>query len=380
MVTFTKNLKSSSLHQPSLWSPTSSETGFGYCCTPKTLPGRAHETIERKGGRTFPIRRIRVFASSSSSSSSCCRSSSSSSARPPCSLLPSPSALPPSTSPQLLPHRRVAASPICMPWPVRAFPTAFSAAADTVISVRPVAACHEHTTFFSELLAPSLFVLARFLLLRAVQLPPCTSLQRRLFRVGGGNVCLLFIQKRRRLRRCAPFLYEPLLSVCYALPLPNQTKLSSTALAVAAKHALRFLTFRGVSDALFGLYMLYWFRCFERMMGPRKCEQPRFLQTKPIHHFMQETSWPSRRSQPARTAGTFPWPQRQRSCPQVCRPRRRRVSTSSDSPPPSIHPSTPLCCDSGLQASVRALLATVFRSRPVLPVCRRSNPSPLRAI
>jgi hypothetical protein len=33
-----------------------------------------------------------------------------------------------------------------------------------------------------------------------------------------------------------------------------------------------------------------------------------------------------------------------------------------------------------LQASVRALLATVFRSRPVLPVCRRSNPSPLRAI
>jgi hypothetical protein len=51
----------------------------------------------------------------------------------------------------------------------------------------------------------------------------------------------------------------------------SQAKMSSTALAAVAKHALRFLTFRGVSDALFGLYMLYWFRCFERMMGPRKC-------------------------------------------------------------------------------------------------------------
>jgi hypothetical protein len=44
---------------------------------------------------------------------------------------------------------------------------------------------------------------------------------------------------------------------------------ASTRLA-ASKHALRFLPFRVVSDAVFGLYMLHWIRCFERMMGPRK--------------------------------------------------------------------------------------------------------------
>jgi hypothetical protein len=49
-----------------------------------------------------------------------------------------------------------------------------------------------------------------------------------------------------------------------------QAKLSPSLLIALSKHVLRFLPFRGVSDALFGLYMLYWFRCFERMMGPRK--------------------------------------------------------------------------------------------------------------
>ena len=49
-----------------------------------------------------------------------------------------------------------------------------------------------------------------------------------------------------------------------------QAKPSPTLLIAFSKHVLRLLPFRGVSDALFGLYMLYWFRCFERMMGPRK--------------------------------------------------------------------------------------------------------------
>ena len=50
-----------------------------------------------------------------------------------------------------------------------------------------------------------------------------------------------------------------------------QAKPSASMLLAATKNALRFLPFRGVSDAVFGLYLLYWFRCFERMMGPRKC-------------------------------------------------------------------------------------------------------------
>jgi hypothetical protein len=52
-----------------------------------------------------------------------------------------------------------------------------------------------------------------------------------------------------------------------------QAKPSASMLLAASKHALRFFPYRGVSDAIFGLYMLYWFRCFERMMGPRKCVQ-----------------------------------------------------------------------------------------------------------
>ena len=48
-------------------------------------------------------------------------------------------------------------------------------------------------------------------------------------------------------------------------PLPGET-FASTRLA-ASKHALRFLPFRGASDAVFGLYVLYWIRCFERTMG-----------------------------------------------------------------------------------------------------------------
>jgi hypothetical protein len=79
---------------------------------------------------------------------------------------------------------------------------------------------------------------------------------------------VLFIQNCRRICRCT---HRITFSHRAASHVGTQTKLSSTALGAVAKHALRFLTFRGVSDALFGLYMLYWFRCFERMMGPRKC-------------------------------------------------------------------------------------------------------------
>ena len=54
---------------------------------------------------------------------------------------------------------------------------------------------------------------------------------------------------------------------CAPLTHPQPGEAFASMRLAASKHALRFLPFRVVSDAVFGLYMLHWIRCFERTMG-----------------------------------------------------------------------------------------------------------------